>query len=45
LRPKILLLQARRADDPMAGHEHDCFFDRSGLPAEEQAAALEQFHG
>jgi GMP synthase (glutamine-hydrolysing) len=34
VRPKILLLQARHADDPMASHEHACFVDRSGLPAE-----------
>jgi GMP synthase (glutamine-hydrolysing) len=33
--PKILLLQARRDDDPMAAHEHSCFVDRSGLPAEQ----------
>jgi GMP synthase (glutamine-hydrolysing) len=32
--PKILLLQARRADDPMASHEHVCFVDGCGLPAE-----------
>jgi GMP synthase (glutamine-hydrolysing) len=30
--PKILLLQARRDDDPMAAHELACFVDRCGLP-------------
>ena len=34
MQPKVLLLQARRDDDPMAAHEHSCFVDRSGLPAE-----------
>ena len=32
--PKILLLQARLPDDPMAAHEHQCFVDKAGLPAE-----------
>jgi GMP synthase (glutamine-hydrolysing) len=32
--PKTLLLQARRSDDPMASHEHVCFIDGCGLPAE-----------
>jgi GMP synthase (glutamine-hydrolysing) len=31
--PKILLLQARRNDDPMAAHELACFIARCGLPA------------
>jgi GMP synthase (glutamine-hydrolysing) len=31
---KILLLQARGAADPMAGHEHRCFADRTGLPVD-----------
>ncbi len=31
---RILLLQARNADDPMLAHEHGCFVDRTGLPAE-----------
>jgi len=31
---KVLLLQARDADDPMAAHEHQCFVDRTGLAAE-----------
>ena len=30
---KILLLQARRDDDPMAAHELACFVERVGLPA------------
>jgi len=34
VQPKILLLQARHADDPMAAHEHSCFVERAGLPAE-----------
>ena len=33
LYPKVLLLQARRAGDPMAAHELACFVDRCGLPA------------
>jgi GMP synthase (glutamine-hydrolysing) len=33
--PTVLLLQARRANDPMATHEHCCFVHRSGLPAEQ----------
>jgi GMP synthase (glutamine-hydrolysing) len=32
--PTILLLQARLPDDPMREHEHRCFVDRTGLPAE-----------
>lgn len=28
---RLLLLQAREADDPMADHEHECFVDRTGL--------------
>jgi GMP synthase (glutamine-hydrolysing) len=32
LQPKILLLQARNADDPMAAHEHKCFVGQTGLP-------------
>lgn len=31
---KVLLLQARRGDDPMAEHEHRCFVDVSELPRE-----------
>lgn len=31
---RMLLLQARRADDPMREHEHNCFVTRTGLPAE-----------
>lgn len=34
MRPKILLLQARGANDPMAGHEHRCFAEQTGLPVE-----------
>ncbi len=34
MQPKVLLLQARHADDPMAGHELACFADRAGLPAD-----------
>ena len=34
MRPRILLLQARRADDPMKGQEFDCFVDKTGLPAD-----------
>jgi GMP synthase (glutamine-hydrolysing) len=34
MNPKILLLQARDADDPMADHEHRCFAERTGLPAD-----------
>jgi GMP synthase (glutamine-hydrolysing) len=30
---KVLLLQARNADDPMAAHEHACFVERTGLEA------------
>ena len=30
--PKVLLLQGRRADDPMAAHEYACFVDRCCLP-------------
>ena len=33
--PKILLLQAPRAGDPMAIHEHACFVDRCGLSADQ----------
>jgi GMP synthase (glutamine-hydrolysing) len=29
--PKILLLQARHGDDPMAVHEHECFVRQTGL--------------
>ncbi len=32
--PRMLLLQARRSGDPMASHEHRCFVERSGLPAD-----------
>jgi len=28
---KVLLLQARQADDPMAAHERRCFVDKTGL--------------
>ncbi|MCB9595301.1 MAG: type 1 glutamine amidotransferase [Sandaracinaceae bacterium] len=28
---RLLLLQAREAHDPMRGHEHECFVDRTGL--------------
>ena len=31
---RMLLLQARRADDPMRWHEHRCFAERTGLTAE-----------
>jgi GMP synthase (glutamine-hydrolysing) len=31
---RMLLLQARRADDPMREHEHRCFADRTGLAEE-----------
>jgi GMP synthase (glutamine-hydrolysing) len=34
VQPRALLLQARDADDPMAGHEHRCFTERIGLPAD-----------
>lgn len=34
MQPKILLLQARKADDPMAAHEHGCFVDQTGVPAD-----------
>ncbi len=34
MKPRILLLQARDDDDPMAEHEHRCFADQSGLPIE-----------
>ncbi len=30
----LLLLQARRADDPMAAHERQCFAAQAGLPVE-----------
>ena len=33
MQPKILLMQARNADDPMAAHEHRCFVVQTGLPA------------
>jgi len=29
---RMLLLQARRLDDPMCEHEHRCFVSRTGLP-------------
>lgn len=32
--PRILLLQARRADDPMAPHEVACFMEQCALPRE-----------
>jgi GMP synthase (glutamine-hydrolysing) len=32
VQPKILLLQARNAEDPMAAHEHRCFVNQTGLP-------------
>ncbi|MFH2203413.1 MAG: type 1 glutamine amidotransferase [Elusimicrobiota bacterium] len=32
--PHILLLQIRNADDPMAGHEHDCFAKMCGVAPE-----------
>ena len=34
MEPRILLLQARDADDPMALHEHRCFAEQTGLPAD-----------
>lgn len=34
MQAKVLLLQARHADDPMAAHEHACFVERSGLPGD-----------
>lgn len=34
MRVRMLLLQARRADDPMREHEHRCFVRRTGLPPE-----------
>lgn len=34
MKPKILLLQAREADDPMAGHEHRCFAGQIEVPSE-----------
>ncbi len=34
-RPKILLLQARDADDPMADHERLCFVRQAGLQPEQ----------
>jgi GMP synthase (glutamine-hydrolysing) len=32
---RVLLLQARLSDDPMGRHEHTCFVERTGLPAED----------
>ena len=31
---RVLLLQARNPDDPMAAHEHRCFVNRTGLAVE-----------
>lgn len=33
-RVRMLLLQARRPDDPMREHEHRCFVEQTGLPPE-----------
>jgi len=33
VQPKVLLLQARHSEDPMAVHEYRCFVERSGLQA------------
>lgn len=32
--PRALLVSLRDPDDPMARHEHDCFVEHAGLPAE-----------